>query len=241
MLDEERLYPGKNPGGEYTNKTLHLDLKSAHAGKTWLLLPQGYRDRECGQTYPLPSRRSQLQLVACIAIPHDRSKKDSGCQYIRRCMEKFKNQQREVQSALLDVGKRRDQVIDRQKAFKRQLRGMRKDVRVASKDAIEEIRIEATKQIASLKDLFSMGREIVEKQMKAYLADEEVNGEKVTNDGARSCFRIVAQTVKALGLPSDQKKPASDAIVEEMAEAIKSTRETIELAPSATKTDETLN
>jgi hypothetical protein len=42
---------------------------------------------------------------------------------------------------------------------------------------------------------------------------------------------MVATTVKALGIPSDQKNTAQEAIIEEAAAAIRSSRETLELGP----------
>ena len=66
--------------------------------------------------------------------------------------------------------------------------------------------------------------------MRAYNDGEEIHGEKIDASGFRECFRIVTQAVKGLGLPSDQKKPAQQAILEQAAAAIKSTQETVSLA-----------
>ena len=41
---------------------------------------------------------------------------------------------------------------------------------------------------------------------------------------------MVTQAVKGLGLPSDQRKPATDAIMEELAASLKATREAVALS-----------
>ena len=62
---------------------------------------------------------------------------------------------------------------------------------------------------------------------------KKCKGEAVNGSAFRQCFRMVTQAVKGLGMPSDQKKPAEQAIVEEVAAALKATRETVALAPGS--------
>jgi len=100
----------KKIDNRYTIKSLRLDLESARAGKTWKLLPEGFRDHSCGTTYPLPSRRVELQKLASIFLPHNSNKPDCGCVYIRRAIKKWKKQQERATSVLLDVGRRQDQI-----------------------------------------------------------------------------------------------------------------------------------
>ena len=86
-------------------------------------------------------------------------------------------------------------------------------------------------------DLFSLGREGLELQMRAYLDNKEVNGEIIKARAFRECFRIVTAAVKGLGLPSDQKRPATDAIYEEVAAALEATQETVALSESTKESE----
>ena len=81
--------------------------------------------------------------------------------------------------------------------------------------------------MAGLNDLFALGREGIERQMKAYLAGAEYQGEKIDGEAFRSCFRMVTQAVKGLGLPSDQRDKARDAVMEEVAKSVEATRSAI--------------
>jgi hypothetical protein len=69
--------------------------------------------------------------------------------------------------------------------------------------------------------------------MEAHLAQEEWQGEKISAKAFRDCYSMVSGTVKALGIPSDQKKFAHEAIVEEVAESLRATQESLELAPGS--------
>ncbi len=218
--------PDKKPWKERrTIKSLRLDTESAIEGKTWKLLPEGFRAQECGKTYPLPSNRDQLQKLAAIYIPLN--KIDSGCIYLRRAMKEWKNRQRYMQSAILESANRERKVADAQQNFNR----LAKEAQAKVKEAVDGVREEAEKASASLKDLFALGRKGLESQMKAHLAGEEWQGEKINAKGFRECFAMVTSAVKGLGIPSDQKVAATEAIIEEVAEALKGTREAVLLAP----------
>ncbi len=239
--------PPTRPGGHYTIKSLRLDTKSADAGKTWLLLPEGYRAQECGATYPLPARRRELHKLIGIYFPPNEKKRDAGCIYLRRAHKKYKTLRHRAVSAVKDAEQRQWQVTKATEHFKEKMKALRSDAKMA----IEEVREEAAKQIANLGDLFALGRQGLDGQMKAHLAGEvwphaagcrpgkcakECRGEPIDAAAFRSCFRMVTQAVKGLGLPSDQRKPASDAVMQELADAIRSTQETLALA-QATETD----
>ncbi len=224
--------PPTRPGGHYTIKSLRLDTKSADAGKTWLLLPEGYRAQECGATYPLPARRRELHKLIGIYFPPNEKKRDAGCIYLRRAHKKYKTLRQRSVSAVKDAEQRQWQVTKATEHFKEKMKALRSDAKMA----IEEVREEAAKQIANLGDLFALGRQGLDGQMKAHLNNEEWQGEKIDAGAFRSCFRMVTQAVKGLGLPSDQRKPASDAVMQELADAIRSTQETLALA-QATETD----
>lgn len=237
----------------YTIKSLRLNLEAAYEGKTWLLLPEGFREQECGTSYPLPSRRSELQKLAGIAIPHYSWKRDCGCLYVRRAIARFKQQQEKVCSATLDVGQRRDQVAKAHYGYTQRMRTLRQE----AKKAVDEVREEAAKAVASLSDLFSLGRRGLDGQMRAHLEGEDwphakdctpkkcskdCRAEPINARAFRECFRMVCTAVKGLGLPSDQKKSANDAVMEEIAASLKSTQEVLALAPTnESETDETKN
>lgn len=209
----------------HTIKSLRLDLEAARAGKTWQILPEGFRDRTDGSTYPLPSRRLELQKLASIEIPPHRQ--DCGYFYIRRAIKEWKERQGRAASAIHDVGCRANAIQRSQWRYNQEIKKHKEEAR----KAVNEVRQEAAQAIASLNDLFSLGRKGIDGQMRAYLAGEEYQGERITGAAFRQCFKMVTQAVKGLGLPSDQKAPAADAIFEEYAASLRDTQETLALAP----------
>ena len=215
----------KKAHDRHTIKSLRLDLEAAKQGKTWELLPAGFRDQHSGSTYPLPSRRLELQKLASIYIPPN--KKDCGCVYIRRAIKKWKERQGRATSALHDMGRRANAIQRSQYNYTQVISKFREEAR----KAVDDVRLEAEQAIASLNDLFSLGREGIDKQMRAHLAGEKWQGEKINARAFRECFRIVTQAVKGLGLPSDQKETAAEAIMEEVAASLRATREAIAFAP----------
>ncbi len=212
---------------QYSISSLRLDLDSARAGKTWLLLPLGFRDQDSGGTYPLPGRFADIQKLAGISAPP--SKNDSGCVYLNRCMKKFRMMQARRSSALHDIGRRHAAVEDSHRHYTLDMKALKKEAR----DAVEEVRVTAAESIASLTDLFSMGRQGLKGQMQAHLDGEEWQGEKVNNRAFRECFRMVTQAVKGLGLPSNERKKAEKAVLDEVAAALDETRKTLALAPGS--------
>jgi hypothetical protein len=205
---------------------LKLDIKSAREGKTWLLLPEGFRDQDSGKTYPLPTLRADLHILATIYIPPNKA--DSGCKYLKRAVKEYQKRQRRQQSALFDTERRRAETKNAQEHFREELKKNRQEI----KQTVNEIREEARKQIASLTDLFDLGRKGIDGQMRAHLDEKRWRGEKITAKDFRECFRMVTQTVKGLGLPSTEREKAKSAVVEEAAAALKSTQETVKLSPS---------
>ena len=211
----------------YTIKSLRLDIPAAIKGDTWLLLPEGFRDQGSGKTYPLPSRRIELQKLSSIFVPHNWDKRDCGCLYINRAIKAWKKKQMRSNSAILDIGLRRHQVKRSQDTYNILMKGLRSDAR----QAVEEVKQEAVLAVASLKDLFSLGREGLDGQMRAHLEGKDWKGETIDAKAFRDCFRMVTSAVKGLGLPSDQKQAATEAVIEEVAAALKSTQETVALSP----------
>lgn len=226
----------KNRDGRHTVETLKLNIPEALAGRTWLLLPEGYRGQECGNTYPLPTNLRELQKLLIIPIPA--KKMDAGCAYLRRAQAEFKSRLAGKQSALHDLGRKTNKINEKMSNFSADVQKMRDDMR----SAVANVHVEANRAIASLSDLFRLGREGLEGQMKAHLRGVSWQGEMIDAAAFRNCFRMVSQTVKAMGLPSDQTDKAKTAIMEEAAEALKQTREALALAPGTTSdTDGTVN
>ena len=211
-------------GHIYTIKSLRLDVDEAMAGRTWLLLPNGFRAAECGLTYPLPSRRLELQKLPGIYIPPN--KQDCGVKYLRRAIKKWKGLQRRANSAVLDVGRRQKSIQESQWRYNQEIKALRQEAR----EAVESVRLEAEQAIASLNDLFSLGRKGIDSQMRAHLDGKEWQGERIMAAAFRQCFGMVTRAIKGLGLPSDQRAPAAEAIMEEVAASIKATREAVMLA-----------
>ena len=204
-----------------TCESLRLNLKDAMEGKTWLLLPDGFRNQEGGKTYPLPTSRPELQKLIVIPIPANKSG-DSGIYYLHRAVEAFKRRSAERLSPI-DMSRKINEVDNLKHALREQARRFK----LSANEAVEEVRAEAGKAIASLNDLFALGREGLGGIMKAHLAGEQWKGEAVSTDQFMGCFRMVSQAVKGLGLPSEQRDKARDAVMEEVAKSLESTRSAI--------------
>jgi hypothetical protein len=220
----------------HTCKSLRLDLDAAMCGKTWLLLPEGHRDQQFGHVYQLPTRRSELQKLVSIPIPM--YKRDAGTIYLRRALTSWKSRMavKPVQKKLTEEMQRRlAQAQNSKEAFQWRLTEYANDARLL----VAQVHQEAEKAIASLTDLFALGREGLAGQMRAHLDGAEWQGERINASAFRNCFRMVTQAVKGLGLPSDQRVRAQAVIMEEAAEAIKATQDAVALAPGSP--DETKN
>jgi hypothetical protein len=215
----------KKPTDGWSIKTLRLDVEAAKNGKTWLLLPEGFRAQECGRTYPLPSRRPELELLTSIFIPFN--KQDSGCLYLRRAAKKAKEARKRVQSATYDLASRRAKVKQDHGEFKRSLKSLKSEAR----QMVDEVRQEAQRQAASLNTLYDLTKRGLEGLIEAYLENKLWNGEKVTNAEFLAAGRIVTQTSKALGLPQQPGDSMAETVFDEYAAAIKETQETVALAP----------
>ncbi len=212
--------------GKWSLKNLNLDLNAAKEGKTWLLLPEGYRDSEYGLTYPLPSNRRDLQILSSIVIPEHKG--DSGCKYLRRAVEEWKRQQRKQLSALLDVDHRNHQIHQAQYQYTAKLKKLTAEARKAA----NEVREEAKRQVASLSTLFDLTKKGLEGMIQAYLDNKEWHGEKVRNSEFLAAGRIVTQTSKAFGLPPKASDNMTQALMDEYAASVKGTKEVVALAPS---------
>lgn len=200
-------------------------------GKTWLLLPDGFRDQECGEAYPLPSDRTSLQQLVAIPIPHN--KKDSGCIYLKRALKLWQRRQAHKQSAAFDVARRVESIGRTQESYNAKIRKLREEA-IAAVDGVKQ---EAERATASLNTLFSLGRRGIEGQMQAHLANTQWQGEQISASAFRECFRMVTQAVKGLGLPSEQRASADEVVLEQVAASIRETQETVALATDPEKTE----
>jgi hypothetical protein len=97
---------------------------------------------------------------------------------------------------------------------------------------LDKVKQAAAESIASLTDLFSLGRKGISAQMQAHLQGSEWQGEKIDARAFRECFRMVSQAVKGLGLPNDQRTVATQAILDEVAAALDGTRDAASNDPS---------
>ncbi|MHC4315266.1 MAG: hypothetical protein ACYSW3_22705 [Planctomycetota bacterium] len=202
-----------------------MDL--AIAGKTWHLLPEGFRDRESARAYPLPSGRQELTRIATITPPPGQN--DNGCVYIRRCRKKLKEVDLRRISAVHDIEFREHKIAKGEKAFTKKMEILEEE----AKRAVEAVKEEAEKATASLADLFALGRKGLKGQMEAHLNATEWQGEKINAKAFRDCYSMVSGTVKALGLPTDQKKSAQEVVIAEAAASLRATQDALSLAPGS--------
>ena len=205
----------------HTIANLRLDIESAMQGKTWLLLPEGFRETPNGSTYPLPYSREELKILTLI--PTYGRKQDTGATYIRRAVKEFKIKSKH---RVLQVMNQTNNVENARAALYTSVQSMKMETR----KAIAEVHDEARKAVASLSQLFEIGREGIEGQMKAHLEGTQWHGETISAKDFRECFRTVLHGIKGLGLPSEQRASATDAVMQEIAESIKATHEVVALA-----------
>lgn len=200
----------------YDIKNLQLDLAAARAGKTWLLLPEPYRDQAMGQEYPLPNRIEELQLLASIPFP--RNKRDSGVLYLKRAFVEWRSRIESKTRSHLEIDRTEHVARHAADNFKTKLRKMRGEAAAS----LQEVQRHADEAIASLDELLTLGRSGLEFQMKAHLEGQEWQGEKITAAAFRQCFFMVSRTVKGLGLPSGQRQRAEEAVIQEVAACLRS-------------------
>lgn len=226
---ERFVYPDspKEPekGQSRTIKGLRLNIEAAREGKTWLLLPEGFRNEDSGYTYPLPTQAKDIRVIASIVAPPRKS--DAGCKYIRRAIKESRNRQQRKLSAALDLSCRESKVINAHYDYNRTLKKLRADARMA----VDEVRQEARRQTASLNTLFDLTKKGLEGLIQAYLDEKEWHGEKVRNSEFLAAGRMVTKTSKDFGLPAQPGDSMTETVIEELAESIRATQETVALAP----------
>jgi len=189
------------------------------------LLPEAFRTEGSARKYPLPATSAEIQKLVTIPIPP--GVRDSGTVYLQRALIRWQGLRRRKNSAILDTERRFNTIKVNQGNLKTAI----KEMKAEAQAAVNEVKAEAVKHIANLSDLFSLGRKGIEGQMRAHLDGEQWRGEEISAKDFRECFRMVSQAVKGLGLPSDQREKARDAVMQEVAEAAESTKEALALAP----------
>ena len=232
---KEKLEALKGPRG-YTIESLGLNVEAAEAGKTWLLLPERFRYDSFGPIYPLVGKPQELRRLACIPVPP--GKTDGGAVYLRRCFNAWRKKAALKGSLLNDLGRTGDKLRQDTAKLEKQMQKMVQE----AQNAVDDVRQQAAASVATLTDLFSLSRKGLKQQMDAYMANQPLNGEEITHAAFRDCVKIVTQAVKGLGLPDGERKNASEAVVEQMAEALRAaeeTRETLNLTAKPQNDDET--
>lgn len=231
--------PIRSKTENHTVESLRLNIAEATAGRTWLLLPEGFRDQSNGETYPLPTKRTELYKLIVISIP--RRKADSGCVYLRRARRTYQSHKGRIfaspglDESTIDIERRGMRV----EQAETRLRQHMIRAKAEAEKAVQEVREKAQQAVASLSDLFSLGRKGIEGQMQAHLSGQKWMSEDISAKDFRDCFRMVLQGVKGLGLPSEQRAAATDAVMQEIADSLKDTQESVALQASETDATET--
>lgn len=208
-----------------TISNLRLNLQEAINGRSWLLLPEGFRDQESGQKYPLPTKTEELQKL--VILPIKPGKKDSGTLYLKRAQREYRRRLAGKHARIAEASYEGDRLAKMRQHLHDQIVGIRKEAR----DAVDGIKEEAEKAVASMHELFALGRKGIDGQMRAHLEGSRWKGEGIDAKAFRECFRLVTQTVKGLGLPErDEAKKAREAILEEAEASIRSVQEAVALS-----------
>lgn len=217
-----------------TIQSLRLNLEEARAGHIWLLLPDGYRERNCGIGYPLPTSMEDLRAIANLRI--GRGQRSAGAFYIRRA-RKMITDSIDSKTEPMEIEERAHEVALAHGRFKDKVKDARYDI----SKAVAEVKKFADEATSSMNDLFELGRRGMKAQMEAHLNNEELHGEKIDARAFRECFRMVSQTVKGLGLPSHERDKATEAILDEFAASMKARDAALAMAPGNDDSEEKVN
>ena len=204
---------------KYTIENLKLNVEEAQNGRTWLLLPEEHNSSVLAKEYPLPTDKEEILILALIEPGLHRM--DSGAIYLRRAHKRWKEVRRGKIRAPINIERVEQKTEEMGKQFEKRLEALE----AKANTALQRVQDAASNAIASLDDLFRLGREGLEGQMKAHLAQEEWKGEGINARAFRDCFRMVFQAVKGLGLPTAEESKAREAIFEELAASLRATQE----------------
>lgn len=217
-----------------TIQSLRLNLERARAGYVWELMPEGYRQANCGKGYPLPTGMEDLRTIANIKL--GRSQRNAAAYYIRRARQAVLDAI-DSNTDPMEMEERTHEVAMAHGRFEQKVKSARQEI----SRAVAEVKRTAEEASSSMNDLFELGRRGMKAQMEAHLANTEWNGEKIDARAFRECFRMVSQTVKGLGLPSQERDRATEAILDEYAASMKARDAALAMAPGSDDPKGTVN
>lgn len=224
---------------KHTIKSLALSPEEARNGKTWKLLPPGFRAQEHGSTWPMPARTRELGLIAKIQVPEHKT--DSGCVYIRRCRRELERRHMLAADRARELRLKAMTPEERLQVDEEYARTLDKAVHDATRrinQEVDGIREVCEKAAASLDELFELGRRGVEGQMRAHLEGDDWQEEKISAAAFRDCFKMVTGAVTKMGVPTGQEKKARDAIFHEISAAEDDLKESLALQKAETTVPE---
>lgn len=228
--DNPKIPTNKDFKSERTIVSLNLGYEDAMNGKVWALLPPGFRYTVAAENYPVPNKFSDLMKLSAIPIaPNLRS---PGVIYLKRCRKACTEFSKRRQSALLDLSNRRANAKTAYDNYRHDMLELREKM----KQEKNKVRQVAEECIASLNDLFKLGRKGLDGMMRAHLEQKTWQGEPVTGAAFRDCFKMVSAAVKGLGAATeDQKESAREAVLEEVAKSMEDTQAALSMAPGSEK------
>lgn len=228
--DNPKIPSNKDFKSERTIVSLNLGFDDAMNGKVWALLPQGFRYTDAAENYPIPNKFSDLMKLA--AIPLHSNLRSPGAVYLKRCRKACTEMAKRRQNAVLDMSNRRANAKTAYDNYRHDMLELRAKMQAEK----NKVRQTAEECIASLNDLFKLGRRGLDGMMRAHLENGEWQGEKVNGAAFRDCFKMVSAAVKGLGAATgDQKTSAREAVLEEVAASLEDTKAALEMAPGTEK------
>ena len=208
-----------------------MNVSEAESGKIWLLLPDTCRTTQMALKYPLPESVEELTRVARLPMPTATPNSPRGERasrvYLCRARKAVGMVLNRRERGILSTKRIQASMCETNSRFKAEIREFRQE---AAK-AVEEVREQAQEAIASLNDLFALGRKGLDGQMRAHMEGREWQGEPITAQAFRQCFRMVSMAVKGLGLPSEQRQSATKTVMDQIAESLKATQDAVAAGP----------
>lgn len=228
--DNPKIPTNKDFKSERTIVSLNLGYEDAMKGKVWALLPPGFRYTDAAEAYPVPNKFSDLMKLSAIPIaPNLRS---PGVIYLKRCRKACTEFAKRRQSALLDLSNRRANAKTAYDNYRHDMLELREKMK-AEKNRVRQT---AEECIASLNDLFKLGRRGLDGMMRAHLEGSAWQGETINAAAFRQCFGMITAAVKGLGAATgDQKTSAREAALEEVAASLEDTQAALAMAPGSEK------
>jgi hypothetical protein len=202
----------------HTCESLGLNPAAGYAGNLDEVLPEGKRTLQGALDLPVPTSRAELMVLCKIQIPPDAA--GPGAAYLKRVHEKW------GRSTTVERKAARHRSPRRAYAPKSLIRHTLREI----KRTMEEVQVSADiahQEAASITRLFDLCRQAIEGQLAAHLEGKTWKGEPISARAARECFRLVAQSVSGLKLPSDQRRSATESTMNEIARAIEETKDAL--------------